>query len=118
MAPTPDGDAPRKRERGDERLSWTQAMEEILINSLVSSVDMGHRAENGFKKAAWTAAHKVLRKEYPGIEFKMRSIKSKTDDLKKKNRIFQKLCDNSGFGWDAVRKVPTARTKSGLNIFL
>ncbi len=63
-------------------------MEEILRNSLVSSVDNGHRAENDFKKAAWIVAHITVQKEYPKIEIKMRSIKSKTDDFKKNYRLF------------------------------
>jgi hypothetical protein len=107
MASTGGGNTPRKRKRCDDRLLWTLPIEEVLLNSLVTAVEIGHRAENGFKKTAWNLAQKALCKEFPEMLFRMRVCQSKIDDLKK-YRVFQSLCDNNGFGWDAVKKIPTA----------
>ncbi len=75
---------------------------------MVTAINNGLRAEKGFKKPAWTTTHKALKKKYPEVDFKMMSIKSKIEELKKKYRVFQKLCNNSGFKRDAIKKIPTA----------
>jgi hypothetical protein len=56
-------------------------MEECLVNSLVKAVDEGKRAENGFKKEAWTAVHRTFGKKFSTFTFNLPAIESKdTDD--------------------------------------
>ncbi len=83
-------------------------MESCLVNALVKAVDDGKRAENGFKKDAWMDVQKALQKEIPDLSIAISQIKSKDAELKKMFWEFQNCRDNSGFGWDQDKQIPTA----------
>jgi len=52
------------------KTKWTEAMVETLLRTLYEQVVQGERAENGFKKKAWTAAKEGLREAY-GIDLEV-----------------------------------------------
>jgi hypothetical protein len=83
-------------------------METCLVNALVDAVDKGKRAENGFTKEAWTAVYDALCEEFSAINFTMMAIKSREAKIKKGFWEFQNCRDNSGFGWDDKKQIPTA----------
>ncbi len=104
----PMAGAPKKRQSYNDRLVWKDDMEQYLIDRLLITVQKGKRAENGFKKEAWTDVLLAMREKFTTTRFEVKQLKSKTDQLKKKYTIFQALCDNSGFGWNEEKMIPTA----------
>ena len=59
---------------------WTEAMVETLLSTLYEQVVRGERAENGFKKKAWTAAKESL-KEAHEIDLEASQLKTKWSNV-------------------------------------
>ena len=62
------------------KTKWTEAMVETLLRTLYEQVVQGERAENGFKKKAWTAAKEGLREAY-GIDLEASQLKTKWSNV-------------------------------------
>jgi hypothetical protein len=108
MASPPMADAPRKRQRHTERIIWKDDMELCLIDGLLSAVENGKRSDNGFKKEVWNDVLLTMRTRFPHGRFEIKQLKSKADQLKKKDTIFQTLRENGGFGWSEEKNISTA----------
>ena len=59
---------------------WTEAMVETLLSTLYEQVVRGERAENGFKKKAWTAAKESLREAHE-IDLEASQLKTKWSNV-------------------------------------
>jgi Myb/SANT-like DNA-binding domain len=80
-------------------LRWTFKMEEILFHTLLEQVDIGKRADSGFKKEAWTACSDAIRNT-TGQFVSIEKCKNKVEAMKALWRDLNWLKDQSGFGWD------------------
>ncbi|RPB04296.1 hypothetical protein L873DRAFT_1667700 [Choiromyces venosus 120613-1] len=89
------------------KTKWTEAMVETMLRILYEQVLQGERAENGFKKKAWTAAKEGLRVIH-NIDLEASQLKAKWSNLKKDYDTYTAIKNNSGFGWDNIQGVPTA----------
>ncbi|PWW78328.1 hypothetical protein C7212DRAFT_345150 [Tuber magnatum] len=85
----------------------TESTTETLLKTLHEEALQGEKAENGFKKKAWITARAALRDLY-GIELEVSQLKSRWANLKKDYEIFTTIENNSGFGWDKEKEIPTA----------
>ena len=68
----------------------------------------GSTADNGLKKTEWT---QVLSSFNTSMQsnYTKSQLQSQLQQLKSKYLIFKEIVGNSGFGWDPVTKIPTAR---------
>lgn len=119
MSPT----AENKKTKQAPRASWTAERDKIIIDALLDQAKQGKRADSGFKKEAWVAVEKELQNKTK-LAFTKQQIKSRIAlvnarvsimiaannvfQLKSSYRVFKALKDNSGFGWDDAKKIPTA----------
>ena len=62
------------------KIKWTEAMVDTLLRILYDQVLQGKRAENGFKKEAWTAAKEGLRDVYQ-IDLEATQLKTKWSNV-------------------------------------
>ncbi len=74
-------------------------MEETLFSTLLEQVDIGKRADSGFKKEAWTACCIAI-KNATGQLVTIEKCKNKVEAMKTSWRDLNWLKDQSGFGWD------------------
>jgi Myb/SANT-like DNA-binding protein len=103
----------------DKGFAWTFELEELMFNELVRQViDLGKRADSGFKKEAWKEVVTHIQSE-TGYQISIDRCKNKVDTLKGYWRGFNHLRAQSGFGyieetglfeaedhvWDAIIKV-------------
>ena len=62
--------------QGMAKLKWSDPATQTLLKTLYEQALEGEKAENGFKKKAWTAARAAL-KETHGLELEASQLKSK-----------------------------------------
>jgi hypothetical protein len=108
MAVAHEGNTPQKRQRRSDRTPRTSSIEECLVNCLVQAVDEEKHAKNGFKNEAWKAVYTALSEKFSTFTFTMSAIKSNDEELKKRFWEFQRLRENSRFGWNEEKQVLTA----------
>jgi Myb/SANT-like DNA-binding domain len=66
----------------DSLNKWTFEIEEVMLNELVHQVvDLGKRADSGFKKEAWAGVLEVIERE-TGQVLTLERCKNKLDALK------------------------------------
>lgn len=80
-------------------IRWTFEMEEILFLTLLEQVDIGKRADSGFKKEAWISCCNEI-KNATGQLVTVGKCKNKVEAMKASWRELNWLKDQSGFGWD------------------
>lgn len=80
-------------------LRWTFEMEETLFLTLREQVDIGKRADSGFKKEAWIACCAAI-EITTGLLVTVEKCKGKVDTMKALWRELNWLKDQSGFGWN------------------
>jgi Myb/SANT-like DNA-binding domain len=78
---------------------WTLEMEELLFNTLIEQVNIGKRADSGFKKEAWVACCEAVTTVTTQL-VTIDKCKGKVDTMKGLWRDFTWLKDQSGFGYD------------------
>jgi hypothetical protein len=86
---------------------WTFTMEQTLFNELLEQANNGKRADNGFKKEAWTgacAAVKAVTAQLVTVE----RCKAKSEAMKALWKEFEWLKEQSGFGYDEEKGLITA----------
>ena len=88
------------------RFSWTPQFEETFFQSLCQSVHMGLRENMSFKAEAWNRALAALRDQ--GAFPTKAHLINKTDNARKKFRLWRGLVENPQFSYD-----DTTRTISG-----
>jgi hypothetical protein len=94
---------------------WTLEMEELLFHTLVEQVNIGKRADSGFKKEAWIACCTAINSttiQPVSID----KCKGKVDTMKGLWREFIWLKDQSGFGYNEVTGVIEARDQAWSDI--
>jgi hypothetical protein len=95
-------------------LKWNAALIEIFVDAMVVEAQTS-TAEGGFKSQSWNKLVLLVSKdgqaelEKQGLTgISKAQLQSKHSELKKKYSAFQKLVENSGFGWDEENQLPTA----------
>ena len=78
---------------------WTFEMEEILFLTLLEQVDIGKRADSGFKKEAWIACCNAIT-DTTGQFVTVEKCKNKVEAMKASWRELNWLREQSGFGWN------------------
>ncbi len=81
------------------QIRWTLKIEETLFGTLLEQVNIGKRADSGFKKEAWTACCIAI-KNATGQLVTIEKCKNKVEAMKTSWRDLNWLKDQSGFGWD------------------
>jgi hypothetical protein len=100
---SPIEDSQQQEEELDDKgkgFVWTIKLEALLFNELVRQVvDLGKRADSGFKKEAWK---EVVARIYSkaGHQISVDKAKNKVDTLRQHWRGFNYLKDQSGFGYN------------------
>eukprot|EP00474_Spongospora_subterranea_P001409 CRZ01867.1 hypothetical protein [Spongospora subterranea] len=89
------------------RAAWDLDKDAVLISLMLEQARNGKRADSGFKKEAWTAVLVSLNSQFD-LYYTLDQIKNRVKLLKKQYCLFRRLKDNSGFGWDDDKKIPTA----------
>jgi hypothetical protein len=90
---------------------WSEASKLLLLSCVKDELAIsGNVADNGFKKQQWTKILEAFnRRKAPGEPIADKEkLQNQLSTLKKKYVIFKHLKENSGFGWDDVRRIPTA----------
>lgn len=82
-------------------------MEETLFSTLLEQVDIGKRADSGFKKEAWIACCNAI-KNTTGLLITVDKCKGKVDTMKALWRELNWLKDQSGFGWNEYTRLVEA----------
>lgn len=87
------------------RFSWTPAYETTFFQSLCQSVQLGLRENQSFKQEAWNRALVALRDQgaYPSKPH----LINKTDNARKKFRLWRGLVENSEFNYNLITKTIT-----------
>jgi hypothetical protein len=68
-------------EKENKSFSWTDLMVDTLLNELLQQVELGKRADSGFKKEAWTACIVAI-EDIQSQPVSLKQCKSKVDLLK------------------------------------
>ena len=98
-------------QEGRRFTGWTIEMEATMYSTLCIQVQLGKRADSGFKKEAWQAVNKAIL-EASGVIITTKQCKSKADAQKALWREFNWLKDQSGFGIDRETGLITARDQA------
>ncbi|CAK7210835.1 hypothetical protein SCUCBS95973_000924 [Sporothrix curviconia] len=85
------------------RFSWTPAYETTFFQSLCQSVQLGLRENTSFKPEAWNRALAMLREQgaYPTKSH----LVNKTDNARKKFRLWRGLMENPQFTFDPATRI-------------
>ncbi|CAK7217586.1 hypothetical protein SBRCBS47491_003209 [Sporothrix bragantina] len=85
------------------RFSWTPAYETTFFQSLCQSVQLGLRENMSFKPEAWNRALAMLREQgaYPTKSH----LINKTDNARKKFRLWRGLMENPQFTFDPTTRI-------------
>ncbi|XP_058108674.1 uncharacterized protein At2g29880-like [Magnolia sinica] len=90
-----------------QKIKWTNAMDEVMLNTLLEQIALGRKSDNGFKREAYQAAAEQVSNEthvcvnWSNVVNRMKYHKKCYNDVKD-------MLSASGFGWDNERKVVTA----------
>jgi hypothetical protein len=89
------------------KVQWNTQMVEVMIEELLHQVELGKRADSGFKKEAWVAVCAMVQTvtTQPLIELQ---CKTKMETLKDLWKGLNWLLDQSGFGYNEEAKLVTA----------
>ncbi|TWU78488.1 hypothetical protein ED733_008960 [Metarhizium rileyi] len=105
----PDGQGSTKvdRDRRAPRFSWTPAYETTFFRSLCDSVQLGLRENSSFKAEAWERAAQALQERHGAYPAKSHLI-NKSDNARKRFRLWRGLRENPDFIYNSVAKTVTA----------
>ncbi|KAG6097377.1 hypothetical protein E4U30_000720 [Claviceps sp. LM220 group G6] len=95
------------RDRRAPRFSWTPAYETTFFRSLCSSVQLGFRENSSFKTEAWERAAKALEECHSAFPTKSHLI-NKSDNARKRFRLWRGLRENPDFEYNPSTKTVTA----------
>ncbi|KAK7414844.1 hypothetical protein QQX98_006359 [Neonectria punicea] len=106
----PDGQAAAARvdrDRRAPRFSWTPAYEATFFRSLCESVQLGLRENSSFKAEAWERAAQALQESHGAYPTKSHLI-NKSDNARKRFRLWRGLREDPEFIYNAVTRTVTA----------
>lgn len=93
-----------KNKRASRRV-WTNEEEDALLGILEDLVANGHRVNRAFIPGTMTIIENALRNLCPRSALKANPhIESKIRKLKKQFRLVYDMVNNTGFGWNKVKK--------------
>lgn len=87
--------------------SWTAGQVGALVRALTVEMSKGVCTDSNFKSSQWKSIHSEFVKETHQV-YTVQQLQSKFNDLKRKYQIFHSLVENSGFGWNEEKRIPTA----------
>ena len=94
-------------EDGQQACWDEEALTEIFIKACEDELKKGVFTDGGFKTQGWNNIAKNFNDKSHKMYTK-NQLMNKYTALKSQYKIFQAIKENSGFGWDEVRKVSTA----------
>ncbi|KAF7543361.1 hypothetical protein G7046_g10015 [Stylonectria norvegica] len=105
----PDGQVTARvdRDRRAPRFSWTPAYEATFFRSLCESVQLGLRENSSFKAEAWERAAQALQESHGAYPTKNHLI-NKSDNARKRFRLWRGLRENPDFLYNPVTRTVTA----------
>ncbi|KAG5977242.1 hypothetical protein E4U55_006956 [Claviceps digitariae] len=106
----PDGQASSSRvdrDRRAPRFSWTPAYETTFFRSLCASVQLGLRENSSFKAEAWERAAQALQEFHGAYPAKSHLI-NKSDNARKRFRLWRGLREDPDFAYNPVSRTVTA----------
>jgi len=89
------------------RFSWTPAYEATFFRSLVESTHLNLREGNTFKQEAWDRAIQALIEQHNAYAHKSHLV-NKSDNARKKFRLWRGLRENPEFHYDPSTRTVTA----------
>ncbi|KAG5920389.1 hypothetical protein E4U42_006208 [Claviceps africana] len=95
------------RDRRAPRFSWTPAYETTFFRSLCASVQLGLRENSSFKAEAWERAAQALQ-EYHGAYPAKSHLINKSDNARKRFRLWRGLREDPDFAYNPVTRTVTA----------
>ena len=95
------------RDRRAPRFSWTPSYEATFFRSLCDSVSLGLRENNSFKAEAWERAAAALQATHGAFPTKSHLI-NKSDNARKRFRLWRGLREDPSFLYNSVAKTVTA----------
>lgn len=95
------------RDRRAPRFSWTPAYEATFFRSLCESVQLGLRENSSFKAEAWERAAQALQESHGAYPAKSHLI-NKSDNARKRFRLWRGLREDPEFLYNSVAKTVTA----------
>lgn len=107
LGPDGQGSSRVDRDRRAPRFSWTPAYETTFFRSLCDSVQLGLRENSSFKAEAWERAAQALKKLHGAHPAKSHLI-NKSDNARKKFRLWRGLREDPKFIYDPVARTVTA----------
>lgn len=107
LGPDGQGSSRVDRDRRAPRFSWTPAYETTFFRSLCDSVQLGLRENNSFKAEAWERAAQVLQDCHGAYPAKSHLI-NKSDNARKRFRLWRGLREDPDFVYNSVLKTVTA----------
>ncbi|KAH6668084.1 Myb/SANT-like DNA-binding domain-containing protein [Plectosphaerella plurivora] len=100
-----------ERDKRAPRFSWTPAYEATFFRSLCESVHRGLRENHSFKGEAWDHAATALREKHGAFPTKSHLV-NKSDNARKKFRLWRGLREDPDFLYNPSTKVVTASDAS------
>lgn len=101
------GGAAPPNDRRAPRFSWTPAYEATFFRSLCDSVALGLRENSSFKAEAWERAAQALHDKHGAAPTKSHLI-NKSDNARKRFRLWRGLREDPDFVYDQVTKTVSA----------
>jgi hypothetical protein len=91
---------------------WNDAQKWILADCMVEETQSGVFTDNGFKSAAWNRIHEAFNHICADrsivCNYDKQQLSSQHSTFKKKFKVFQKLLEQSGFGFNDTECLVTA----------
>lgn len=95
------------RDKRAPRFSWTPDYEATFFRSLCESVRLGLRENHSFKVEAWDRAATALREKHGAYPTKSHLV-NKSDNARKKFRLWRGLREDADFVYNPTSKTVTA----------
>jgi len=90
-----------------KKVFWTKEMERKLLDLLQEQVQLGKKAEGGFKKEAWTAIERRFNNEMK-MRLSKENFKNKLKTWKQGYRVMKDLRNTSGLAWNEATQTMDA----------
>nr|XP_040258323.2 uncharacterized protein LOC109782919 [Aegilops tauschii subsp. strangulata] len=88
---------------GRNYLTWTDEMDEAMLNVFMEHYNRGDRAQNGWKPHVYTAVVKNVRAKC-NVDITKENVISRCKTIDTHNVNVSKMLSTSGFGWDWIHK--------------
>jgi len=89
------------------RARWNEDITHILLDCILEAKTNGTFVDNSIKTSGWNSIKRMFLSR-TGLEMSTDQLTNRFAYLKADYFIFKSMKSNSGFGWDADRRLPTA----------